>query len=453
MSQASRRGLVAGVLAPLVLVVATGCKSRQFNPASVLSPLEADIAVLPGEVEAPSGFLEGLLAAPGSAERRMAGDALARAVAEAFDESNGESNDEANDGQTRPQQGTTTSSGMPQTPGGSSPGVTGVSGSTGLGGEERRLARTILTATADYLRSPNSCGDASKVTLYVGYDKAPLVRRRGASLAEATFLIPGWQEVFERVGEGALKEVPVPLGDWLGGGPPNEKLDWAVMAGATTPGSKGTALLLASLDPLVAETQSDAVIAARVCPQRVLMAIDSTNLPAFSVYVPFFLLPEEIEEVADVQALPCNPSRGPCPVKNSVSDAFVETSGNRDVDKRYRGAYLHFPADGEILQEALDGTEDPALTLSEVAFERIKADFYGQILEAGGGDAFAMRVGEGRVPRAATDCAQAFETWKEFETQAAKPGDDNLWTSGSRLGKYKEHYKTFLSEESGCQLP
>ncbi len=404
--------LLASVSSTLLLLP-WGCKSREFHPATVL----AEVARLPqaplaGEVENPEGFLAGLLAPPGSAERQASGEALVRAIEAAF--------------ATTPSSATLS--------------------------DEQRLTKKILMTTADSLRASRACDAALRVTVYVGFEAAPLVRRTAAPLAEGVFLFPGWQEDFLRNGPQALRTVPANFDTWLKAGGADGALDWAVLAGATTPASRNTALLWASLDPLVAESAGGSVVAARVCPERLMPAIDSSNLASFGAYVPLFLLPEEIEEVADATAASCEEGVARCEGKNAVSDAFVEASSTRPVDVRYRAAYLHFPMDGEIFQEAQDAKEEPPLTLSEIAFERIKAHFYSTLLNSAGAASFRETAAEGKVPLSANECSFRLEAWKEFLKEAPTAGDGNLWTKEASLVKYKELYKGFVKSEGPCEL-
>jgi hypothetical protein len=204
------------------------------------------------------------------------------------------------------------------------------------------------------------------------------------------------------------------------------------------------------LDPLVAESGGGSVIAARVCPERLLLAVDSANLVSFSVFVPFFLLPEEVAE-ASVRS--CDAEGKRCAPVKALSDGFVVESSARAMDKRFRESYIHSPADAEVMQEALDGGDDAPLTMSELFFEKGKVDFYGGWLAASDPVEFGRGLAEGKILPVPSRCTDLATVWEQFGREASKPASEHLWESSEALSKYKERYRAFAKDSFGCTLP
>jgi hypothetical protein len=282
--------LLGSILLSVSLLL-TACKSRQ---GKVMSDGGAPVST--------AIFLEGLGAPQGSPQRIAAADALESAMGEHLTQM-----------------------------------ASGITSPSDPEGYEAKLMHRVVADTLSYLRGTTTCSDEERITLYRGYGRQPFFgseARDGkgfmlnniwmeALINEAKQLKASGTMVYEDRAvtwqEGMSK--PNLTGDYLGQViyDNRDKLAFALpaqdwkdlfddynfdnVARTHTAGEDPTILISGSLLPEVGDHFGPGVLKLAVCPQRALpVRMTSEDFYEMEVYIPFFILPEEI---VDLQGFEC----------------------------------------------------------------------------------------------------------------------------------------------------
>ncbi|MGE0173931.1 MAG: hypothetical protein AB7T49_14135 [Oligoflexales bacterium] len=341
-------------------VSVSGCKSRQGRLMTESTPDGVSTAA----------FFEGLAAKPGTPERVASADAMESAMAE----------DLLNM-------------------------ATGTPTPTDPEGTEARLMHRVVKDTISYLRGTTTCRDEERIILYRGFGRQPIFGAQ-ASQGKGFMLNNVWMdavisEIKNLRTSGAVQyddrtvqwqpgmAKPNISGDYLGQIIFNnkdklafslaeqdwkrllEKYNFDDLARTHTAGEDPTILLSGSLVPEVANHFGPGVLKLAVCPQRALpVRMAGDDFYEFEVYIPFFILPEEI---VSVDGFECGELKDGEQRKSCYNKTYSDTDQVfNDNTKTYRQCMLNFE-DGSYKQSVL------ALQI-RYSYE-ILDKFYGQLLK------------------------------------------------------------------------
>ncbi len=199
--------------------------------------------------------------------------------------------------------------------------------------ETKRL-KNVVQWTLDYLGSDQGCAPDERVTLYRGFGRQPIFGPKGevgkGFMVNNHFMSGMIGEVFDLRDAGKIsftsrdvqwqtgQSEPTISGDFLGDVIYRERsqlqsfnpvtqpweeyfMDYKFgnIASVHTVGEDYTVLISTSTSPSVAHHFGPGILTLSVCPERAMM-VDyfAEDYTEFEVYVPFFLLPEEIVSVS-----------------------------------------------------------------------------------------------------------------------------------------------------------
>jgi hypothetical protein len=231
--------------------------------------------------------------------------------------------------------------------------------------------------------------------------------------------------------------------------------DWYHISAGHTNDTEGSPLISTTLNPQIANTFGWTYLTLDVCPERALLLSHSQYLGEMEVYVPFFLLPEEITHVSGFE----------CGVTKSIAnedqkkaaDAICrkesssfqlkahELQNQSALTKLYWQIYAHREKDKKLIQDALDSDSTPPFTVSESSLDASWERFYDIFLKSPKNSDIRKALrneGLGEIK----DCASRRKAFERFLSDAKA-----LEIASDEISVYADDYRK-ESETLGCPL-